>query len=626
MAGDVPRSLLARLYVGLVFVATTSLASCSGSLDEPGPNTGHDAGFAPIASTDAAAPSDVGAARDAGAVSTWRCADAIDTCAAWNVRATCTPSPDGGARVLETCAGGCFQGRCANDACTDECVLGETSARGTCVLFDLTTKAEVPAAPVTSLTDRARDYDAWLHRLSLHEGVVLDPRFTDAAHTKLEHLGGGGDASIWTGTALAAFALEAVATGAPIAQAHVRDLAATMHRAFAVSGDPGYLARLVVPTTSAEPIEEVRCSSPRWHCNAPYAGGTVHWMGDTSRDQYTGAILGEAMALLATDDDATRAAMRSDLVTLGRELMTPHDVPVHAEIDLYGVPITVDRTIRLENVVVAPSEMVGGKVVMSGDPSAQSGSMRGLREFLPDIGALVGPLTGVSASIPRAASAMMLGAFFSVAVRAARGVPEYASDYTALSSYLAQHGAEWIDVAKRWSLEAGACDDTYYPNHFAFVTAALWAMLDEDPARAQRVRDEVLDGRLQSALGKDKNVYFTFLWGAGRGLPPSTPEVRAAADLLTTFPPGPRVRTPVDARARYTATAACTAPPMSDEAVALPDRPVTDFMWQRSPRVTFDGGDPRVVFPGVDYLVAYWLGRRSGFIADDRPHTCARFL
>lgn len=521
---------------------------------------------------------------------------------------------------------GCFRGRCASDACADECVLGESSTRGTCRLFDLAMGAAVGAAPQTSLHDRARDYDAWLHRWSLHEGAVLDPRFTDANHTTLEHLGGGGDASIWTGTALAAFALDALATGSPVAEAHVTELAATIHRAFAVSGDPGYLARLVVPAASAAPIEEVRCTSPRWHCGVPFGGSTVHWMGDTSRDQYTGAVLGAALAYLATDDAAVRTALRADLATLGRELMTPHTLPIHAELAVSGVPVTIDRTVTLENVVAAPSEMVGGRVVLTGDPSSQSGSMRGFREFLPDLGALVGPLTGISVAIPRAASAMMLGAFVATAVRVTRDDPTYAKEHQALADYLAQRGPGWIDVAARWSAENVGCDDTYYPNHFAFVAASLWALMDDDPARAARVRSEILDARLDAALGADKNVYFTFLWGAARGLPPSTPRLRAAADLLASFPPGPRVRMPVDARDRYPATAGCNAPPMSDVALALPDRPVTDFMWQRSPRVTFDAGDPRVVFPGVDYLVAYWLGRRSGFVDDDRPHTCARFM
>ena len=42
-------------------------------------------------------------------------------------------------------------------------------------------------------------------------------------------------------------------------------------------------------------------------------------------------------------------------------------------------------------------------------------------------------------------------------------------------------------------------------------------------------------------------------------------------------------------------------------------------MWQKSPyNPTCPGGPGTEVYPGVDYLVAYWMGRHYGFFdADD---------
>jgi len=74
--------------------------------------------------------------------------------------------------------------------------------------------------------------------------------------------------------------------------------------------------------------------------------------------------------------------------------------------------------------------------------------------------------------------------------------------------------------------------------------------------------------------------------------------------------------------------ATCTSPVLCDTAtlaVDVKDRVVEDFQWQRQPWQLADGGDPRLVYPGVDYLAAYWAGRMHGFVADDRPGTCTRF-
>jgi hypothetical protein len=58
------------------------------------------------------------------------------------------------------------------------------------------------------------------------------------------------------------------------------------------------------------------------------------------------------------------------------------------------------------------------------------------------------------------------------------------------------------------------------------------------------------------------------------------------------------------------------------DAVDVGERCTADFIWQSKPWELYCEGDPHVVYPGVDFLVAYWMGRRHGFLADDAPGRC----
>jgi len=40
------------------------------------------------------------------------------------------------------------------------------------------------------------------------------------------------------------------------------------------------------------------------------------------------------------------------------------------------------------------------------------------------------------------------------------------------------------------------------------------------------------------------------------------------------------------------------------------------FEWSSNPYRLDRAGDPRVALAGVDYLLAYWLGRRHGILSD----------
>jgi hypothetical protein len=162
------------------------------------------------------------------------------------------------------------------------------------------------------------------------------------------------------------------------------------------------------------------------------------------------------------------------------------------------------------------------------------------------------------------------------------------------------------------------------------IMAYLSASLETNPTYLPRIRDKVLDQTLWAALKGHKNPYFAFLWGSTR-LQPSPSDLSAAATQLAQFQPGPRVHAPRDNTANpayLPHDANCTSEPMCDTtklAVDVADRTIDDFLWQRQPWRLKDDGNPIEVFPGVDYLAAYWAGRRYGFVSDDRAGTCTRY-
>jgi hypothetical protein len=248
-----------------------------------------------------------------------------------------------------------------------------------------------------------------------------------------------------------------------------------------------------------------------------------------------------------------------------------------------------------------------------------------------DMGPVLAQLVGTSPPIPRPSSAMMLGAFFRMALAMTDGVAGQEAMHAQLAAYYDAHADAWLDVAAQWSFSA-SCGNGYYANHIAFIMAYVWARLETDAARRARIADAILDGKMWSALSGQKNAYFAFLWGATRAQKsPAPPAIASAATELAQFPAGPRVHVAVDHSAdpKYLPhDTSCTSEPMADtatNAVDVGDRVIDDFLWQRGPWRLLDGGNPAEVYPGVDYLAAYWAARANGFIADDAPTTCARW-
>jgi hypothetical protein len=50
--------------------------------------------------------------------------------------------------------------------------------------------------------------------------------------------------------------------------------------------------------------------------------------------------------------------------------------------------------------------------------------------------------------------------------------------------------------------------------------------------------------------------------------------------------------------------------------IPVPQRPNTDFLWQRSPRLLYGGGDGTIETAAIDYILPYWMARYYGVAVD----------
>lgn len=559
------------------------------------------------------------------------CTKGDAVCTTKDARRACVDNGAGGTKWTdETCGAGsgCVAGACVVGKCSDECTLGEANGGKSCALYDVKTKKSTAIASATKLHDRARDYLSWMKRGAMMSGGIGSARYEDPpAYTKVTAMDGIGDSAIWTGAFLGAESLRLKATGAPDARARVKALAETIHLWLNVAGEPGMLVRWAKESKTSFPftIGDYDCNVERVHCGVDYQGKKYDLIGHISRDQYQGVMFGLALAYdaLSSADEPTRELLRRDAVTIAKELMKERSLPV--DLTFNGVKVEA-KNVTGRYMVVSPREMKNGAIQLRVDlGKIDDSEMFGFQEFYPNLADLVRQMPGLgwAPNIERASSAIMLTSFFRVALHVTGGVAAYAKDRAELDAFYAQHADEWLSVAKKWN-EGGSCGKSYYANNIAMMPLYNLARLESDPTRQATVRDDVLGEAMWPAFAKTKNVFFSFIYA---GVTPGAPAdvVTSANTQLAQFPRAPRVFAPVDLRSnpKYSSREqGCSDQVKHDDAVDVGDRVVADFMWQRHPWGLYEGGDVHQTHPGVDYLVAYFIGRAHDFLPDDTEGTC----
>jgi len=509
-------------------------------------------------------------------------------------------------------------------ACVDVCAAGVEGPDGTCTLWDAASMGwiEDPDDGDGHMHNRARVYDAWLRERLLPAGGVMRGYFTDDSYEQVVSYGGERDSAIWTGAYLAAQSLRFSVTEAPDAELQMNETIRVLDRWWRISGDKGYLARYAAPASSPQPVIDIFDPAiSENHRNVPFESDTWHWKGDVSRDQYQGAMLGYAMAYDATNDDALKEMIRSHVVDLVEVLMTQQTRTIKLSID--GLPLTREMTISYA--VYTDDETPGGTPQLTITTNPLDVVDDGMLVFWPNPSEYLRqiPLLNWLPDIYLRSQAIQLGSMFAIALHVTDGVPTYDGRRQAILDHYLTRADYWIDLATGWT-NSNECGESYHGLNIAFMPMYGWARLETDPVRKARLQTEVLRDAMWAEVWDHKNVFFGYIY-ASQAHPNDDPgpTITFQTDQLRLFPGAPSFSRAVDNTGSYTEDPSCSG--LSAEAIDVDERVPTSFLWERNPWKLFDAGNPNLLYPGIDYLLTYWMARHYGYLEDDAADTCLRW-
>ena len=152
-------------------------------------------------------------------------------------------------------------------------------------------------------------------------GTILDPIFATPDSDEIVGYTHCGDSAIWTGHYLAAEAYRYNVTRSPEALDNVRAALIGIESLLDVTGT-NLLSRCLVPMTS--PYAQAIIKEEASHGVYQNTQFGWYWIGDTSRDQYSGVFFGLGVAYDLVDDPHVRAGI-APLTTLLLDFLRGHN-------------------------------------------------------------------------------------------------------------------------------------------------------------------------------------------------------------------------------------------------------------------------------------------------------------
>eukprot|EP01022_Parablepharisma_sp_SALTPOND_P016707 TRINITY_DN250_c0_g1_i4.p1 TRINITY_DN250_c0_g1~~TRINITY_DN250_c0_g1_i4.p1 ORF type:complete len:452 (-),score=31.72 TRINITY_DN250_c0_g1_i4:54-1409(-) len=172
------------------------------------------------------------------------------------------------------------------------------------------------------LRKKAAEYDVW--NAAYHHpyyGGQVSVQFADDAHTKVVGYGLI-NCNQWTGIYLGSQALRFAVTKEPEARENVIKMVHTLSGHLHVTNTRGYIARYWGPQKSIVYKGDQWCQTQK-RCRkvteGKYAGD--FWMGETSKDEYTGWFFGMSLAYDLIDDAETKEIIKNDLTEVVDKLI-----------------------------------------------------------------------------------------------------------------------------------------------------------------------------------------------------------------------------------------------------------------------------------------------------------------
>jgi hypothetical protein len=390
------------------------------------------------------------------------------------------------------------------------------------------------------------------------DGLTVDAFFDDTLTTIVQYTNEG-DAALWTGTYLAAQALRHATTGEPEALANALRALDGLRTLTEITGKRGLWGR-----------NFFRNSTQYYSGNGELHDGTGafaghRWRGNVSRDQYSGLIFGFATAWDVSPDPTVRAQCAEHLAAMADHFIASN----HRIMDVDGQPTT------------------------HGDVTQ---SVLGVRVTNP-VHALI-----------------VLSALKAAAV-SNPNEPKYAQAY-------AQATRRYSNAVPNMLILDFGARTKWYNFNLAFQPLYTLLRFETDPGLRARYED-ALHRRVWGSVRDTFNSLFTFIHAArapGRYGGADWISVHEAIWSLQLFDGPPHRHRAVDGSRFVRKDRIAQALFGVDQArdpVPIHLRPRSDFMWQRSPYAYRSPEDLRIEYPGVDYLVAYWMGRYHGLVASD---------
>ena len=375
-----------------------------------------------------------------------------------------------------------------------------------------------------------------IRAVHMKHGTLMDPIFASPESDEIISYTHTGDSAIWTGHFLAAESFRHRVTGSAAALDNVRAAVAGIQDLVDITGGD-ILARIAAPANSpyAEAIQKEEAGHGVF--TGRLRGEDYFWIGNTTRDQYSGVIFGLGVALESVRDATVQRDLRALIVRL------------------VGYLVRHFWTIRMPNGNISTTFLQR--------PDQQL-------------------------------------AFLQVARQASGS--EFGSHYRKASLTLSAVAAIPIIYDN--------FDDHHSYFKFNLNTINMYSLLRYESSRSL-ARTVYLRAysKLRRVTETHQNAHFNLIDHAIKG--PNRQRDEETVRLLHEWLQRPRRDPFVDLRGQLPAVGDDRA----RDVIPVPQRPTTDFLWQRSPFLLYGGGVGLVENAGIDFILPYWMGRHFGVIA-----------